>query len=102
VQTAESVARDRRRTGARFAAPIETSLIVNIINSKGIRVAEVRGTAIFGFGRQKLYNLKGINISRLSGELVGHLPDTQNNEMRLDRSADRLFAKSRASREQPA
>jgi len=67
-------------------------LIVNIINSKGIRVAEVRGTAIFGFGRQKLYNLKGINISRLSGELVGHLPDTQDNEMRLDRSADRLFA----------
>ena len=76
---------------------------MNIINSKGIRVAKVLGTAIFGLSGQKLYNLKGVNIYRLSGELVGHLPDTQDKELRLDRSADRLFAvTSRASREQPA
>jgi hypothetical protein len=64
---------------------------VNIINSKGIHVGVVRGAAIFDLGGQKLYNLKGINIYRLSGELVGHLPRTPDIEKRLDRSSDRLF-----------
>jgi hypothetical protein len=99
-----SLPRRPRRTSAAVVAPSERSLIVvSIINSKGIRVAEVRGTAIFGLGGQKLYHLKGINIYRLSGELVGHLPDTQDKELRLDRSADRLFTlRNRAPREQPA
>ena len=74
---------------------------MNIINSKGIRVAKVLGTAIFGLGGQKLYNLKGVNIYRLSGELVGHLSDTQDDELRIDRSADLLFAGT-SSREQPS
>ena len=64
---------------------------MNIINSRGIHVGEVRGGAIFDLGGRKLYALKGINIYRLSGELVGHLPHTPETEKRLDRSADRLF-----------
>jgi hypothetical protein len=66
---------------------------VNIINSQGIHVGEVRGAAIFDLGGQRLYHLRGINIYRLSGELVGHLPRTQNydTEKRLHRSLDRLF-----------
>jgi len=51
----------------------------------------VRGAAIFDLRGQKLYALKGVNIYRLTGELVGHLPRTQDMEKRLDRSADRLF-----------
>ncbi len=49
--------------------------MVNIINSKGIHVGVVTGTAILDLEGQKLYELKGINIYRLSGELVGHLND---------------------------
>jgi len=64
---------------------------VNIINSAGIHVGEVRGAAIFDVRGQKLYALKGVNIYRLTGELVGHLPKTEDTQKRLDRSADRLF-----------
>jgi hypothetical protein len=81
----------RRRTTSAAGAAIERSFIVNIINSRGIHVGEVRGGAIFDLGGRKLYALKGINIYRLSGELVGHLPHTPETEKRLDRSADRLF-----------
>ncbi len=63
----------------------------NIFNSKGIPVGMVSGAVIFDPAGQKLYELRGINIYRLSGELVGHLPDVQGTEKRLDRSADRLF-----------
>ena len=93
----------RPESTAFAAAPTKGKSFVNLINSKGIKVGVVRGPAIFNLRGQKLYDLKGINIYRLSGELVGHLPDTQDNYLRLDRSADRLFAvTSRASREQPA
>jgi hypothetical protein len=97
---AASARRHPRRKSAAVAPAIERSLIVNIINSRGIHVGEVRGGAIFDLGGRKLYALKGINIYRLSGELVGHLPHTPDTEKRLDRSADRLFPiTSRPSRQ---
>ncbi|SIO47427.1 hypothetical protein SAMN05443247_05892 [Bradyrhizobium erythrophlei] len=42
----------------------------NIFNSNGIHVAVVNG---FDLDGQKIYELKGINLNRPSGELVGHL-----------------------------
>jgi hypothetical protein len=64
---------------------------VNIINSHGLHVGVVTGTAIFDLEGQKLYELKGSNIYRLSGELVGHLNATSGSKKRLDRANDRLF-----------
>ena len=73
---------------------------MKIINSKGIPVGEVRGAAIFDLRGQKLYAVRGVNIYRLTGELVGHLPRTQDTVKRLDRSADKLFpVTSRAARQ---
>jgi hypothetical protein len=43
----------------------------NIFNSQGVRVAIVRGPAIFDLKGQKIYDLRGVNIYKLSGELVG-------------------------------
>ena len=63
----------------------------NIFNSNGTPVGVVNGAAIFDRAGKKLYNLKGINIYRLSGELVGHLNDAQGADQRLDRSSDKLF-----------
>jgi hypothetical protein len=51
----------------------------------------VTGAAIFDLGGHKIYELKGINIYRLSSELVGHLNSAQGAENRLDRFTDRLF-----------
>jgi hypothetical protein len=51
----------------------------NIFNSNGTHV-------------QELYHLKGINIYRLSGELIGHLNGAQGSDKRLDRSTDKLFS----------
>jgi hypothetical protein len=67
----------------------------NIFNSRGNRVGTVLGPSIFDLRGQKLYDLKGTNVYKLSGELVGHLPlDARNFERRLDKSADKLFAKN--------
>jgi hypothetical protein len=63
----------------------------NILNSEGIPVAVVRGPDVFDLAGKKLFLLKGANIYRLSGELVGHLSDARGSEKRLDRSTDRLF-----------
>ena len=63
----------------------------NILNSEGIRVGVVLGPNIFDLMGKKLYTLKGVNIYRPSGELVGHLSDARGSEKRLDRSTDRLF-----------
>ena len=63
----------------------------DILNSNGIRVAVVRGLDVFDLAGKKLYILKGGNIYRLSGELIGHLSDARGSEKRLDRSTDRLF-----------
>jgi hypothetical protein len=66
----------------------------NIFNSKGVLVGIVVGPEIFDTSGNKLYDLKGINIYRPSGELVGHLSDKRASEKRLDRSTDRLFPAS--------
>ena len=47
----------------------------NIFNSKGIHVGVIVGREIFDRSGTKLYDLKGINIYRLSRELIGHLND---------------------------
>jgi hypothetical protein len=63
-----------------------------IFNSRGVCVGRVLGPSIFDLRGQRIYDLKGINIYKLSGELVGHLPlEVRNSEMRLDKSADKLF-----------
>jgi len=64
---------------------------MKIFNSNGAYVGVIIAASIFDLHGQKLYELKGINIYRLSGELVGHLPRAEDTERRLDRSADRLF-----------
>jgi hypothetical protein len=71
----------------------------NIFNSNGIHVAVVNDGVVFDLDGQKLYDLKGINIYRLSGELVGHLNNGQGTEKRLDRSTDRLFPARGRSRQ---
>jgi sporulation protein YlmC with PRC-barrel domain len=63
----------------------------NIFNSNGTQVGVVKAAGIFNLAGQKLYDLRGINIYRLSGELVGHLNDPRGSDQRLDRSSDRLF-----------
>ena len=63
----------------------------NILNSRGVHVGVVNGSAIFDLTGKKLYDLKGTKIYRLSGELVGHLSAGQGTVKRLDRSTDRLF-----------
>ena len=66
----------------------------NLFNSKGILVGIVDDQAIFDLSGKKLYGLKGVNIYRLSGELVGHLDDVKGAKKRLVRSSDRLFPKA--------
>jgi sporulation protein YlmC with PRC-barrel domain len=63
----------------------------NIFNSDGIQVGVVHGPDILDLTGKKLYTLKGLNIYRPSGELVGHLSDARGSEKRLNRSTDRLF-----------
>jgi hypothetical protein len=72
-------------------------VIGNILNSNGIRVGVVRGPDILDLTGKKLYTLKGVNIYRPSGELVGHLSGATGSEKRLDRCTDRLFPAKRNS-----
>jgi hypothetical protein len=51
----------------------------------------LNGAEVFDLDGQKIDELKGINLYRLSGELVGHLNGAHSAEKRLDRSTDRLF-----------
>ena len=62
-----------------------------IFNSEGVLVGVVVDSEIFDPIGKKLYDLKGVNIYRPSGELVGHLSNTTGSGKRLDRSTDRLF-----------
>jgi hypothetical protein len=71
----------------------------NIFNSNGVHVAVVNDGGVFDLDGRKLYDLKGINIYRLSGELVGHLNNGQGTEKRLDRSTDKLFPARGRSRQ---
>ena len=61
-----------------------------IFNSRGVYVGRVLGPSILDLRGQRIYDRKGINIYKLSGELVGHLP-FRSSERRLDKSADKLF-----------
>ena len=63
----------------------------NIFNSEGVHVGIVMDHAVYGLKGQKLYNLKGSNIYKLNGDLVGHLLDARDAEMRLDKATDKLF-----------
>jgi proteasome assembly chaperone (PAC2) family protein len=63
----------------------------NIINSKGTSVGKIIGSAIFDLHGQKLYVVRGINIYKLSGELVGHFSDANAAGVRLNKLADKLF-----------
>jgi hypothetical protein len=63
----------------------------NIFNSKGLHVAMVIGPAIFDCKGQRLYGLRGGNIYKLNGDLVGHLPNANGTEKHLDKTTDRLF-----------
>jgi coproporphyrinogen III oxidase len=58
----------------------------NIFNGRGVHVAIVRGPAIFNLKDKKLYDLKGINIYKLSGELVGHLANSEGADKHLDKA----------------
>ena len=62
-----------------------------IINSKGVHVGVVTGDAVFGLNGQKLYDLKGSNIYKVNGDLVGHFSDARGKEKRLDKTTDKLF-----------
>jgi hypothetical protein len=62
-----------------------------IFNSEGRHVAIVRGSSILSTCGQKLYNIKGSKIYRPSGELVGHLPNSESVDKRLYKAADKLF-----------
>jgi hypothetical protein len=66
----------------------------NILNSNGIEVAVVRGSEIFDLKGRKIYQIRNANIYKITGELVGHLNNAQGTVNRLDKSTDRLFARS--------
>jgi hypothetical protein len=62
-----------------------------IFNSRGELVGFVLGPTIIDLKGKKLYGLKGVNMYKLSGELVGRLPDAQSTMRQLDKSTDELF-----------
>jgi hypothetical protein len=45
----------------------------NIFNSNGVHVGPVIGREIFDLKEKNLHDLKGVNLYRPSGDLVGHL-----------------------------
>jgi hypothetical protein len=49
---------------------------------------------VFSLKGQKLYDLRGANIYKLNGDLVGHLSDAHGTEKRLDKATDKLFPTS--------
>jgi hypothetical protein len=58
----------------------------NIFDSRGIHVGLVIGSEIFDLAGKKLYDLKGVNIYRPFGELVGHLDAARGSDKRLARA----------------
>lgn len=69
-------------------------MISNILNSKGVHLTLVSGCEVFNLKGQKLYDLRGVNICKLNGDLVGHLSDASGADKHLDRATDRLFPDS--------
>src|ERR1700737_5333757 len=73
IVRARGLSRYRRPISAAFAAgPLHRRSVVrgNIFNSNGIHVAVVNGGEVFDLDVQKIYELKGNNLYRLSGELA--------------------------------
>ena len=68
-----------------------------IFNSEGHYVAVIRGGAIYDLSGNKLCDLKGRNLYKPTGELVGHLNSTAADK-RLDKSTDKLFPKNKSAR----
>ena len=66
----------------------------NILNSRNVHVAVVTGREVFSPRGEKLYDLRGVNIYKLNGDLVGHLPDASGADKHLDKATDRLFSTS--------
>jgi hypothetical protein len=62
-----------------------------IVNSRGVHVADFKGSIVYGLGGEPMFSLKGRNIYRLSGELVGHLLNGSGSIRRLDKRNDQLF-----------
>jgi hypothetical protein len=79
-----------------MAGPTRRRPVVNgnIFNSQGVHVATIRDSTIFSLSGRKLYDLRGINIYKLSGELVGHLSNASTSEKHLDKATDKLFPAS--------
>jgi hypothetical protein len=96
-EIARDFSRYRRPTSAAFAGAPALESIVNckILNSKGVHVAVVSGREVFSLNGQKLYDLRRVNIYKLNGDLVGHLPDAHGADKHLDKATDRLFLVSR-------
>jgi hypothetical protein len=65
-----------------------------IFNSQGVHVARVRDSTIVSLSGNRLYDLRDINIYKLSGELVGHLASAGTSEKHLDKTTDKLFPAS--------
>ena len=65
-----------------------------IFNSRGVLVAIILGPVIFDLKGKKLYDLRGINIYRPSGELIGHLANAEGADKHLDKATDKLFPAS--------
>ena len=66
----------------------------NILNSSNVHVAVITGREVFSPRGEKLYDLRGVNIYKLNGDLVGHLPDASGADKHLDKATDRLFSAS--------
>ena len=62
----------------------------NIYSSSGKYIADIRSNQIFDLAGHELYVLRGKNIYRPSGELIGHLSSAAG-DRRLDKSTDKLF-----------
>jgi coproporphyrinogen III oxidase len=72
-----SLSPDNRRSFAAGSQHGRSIVDGNIFNSKGVHVAVVIGPTIFDRKGQKLYDLRGVNIYKLNGDLVGHLSDAR-------------------------
>ena len=55
----------------------------NILNGRDVHVAVVTGREVFSLRGEKLCDLRGVNIYKLNGDLVGHLPDASGADKHL-------------------
>jgi hypothetical protein len=77
---------DKSNTGTYFMSGM-------IFNSLGLHVGVIRGgNDVYNVKNELMYRVKGMNIYRLTGELVGHFTDGRSADKRLDKATDKLFA----------